>query len=147
VSFGSRNPGIVGETKKCRRRRKLTKDLTDLWRWPLLSEMLVIDPEVQQEFRKTSRFRTGQGRISEGEDLSGGEVDTAAREGEEEAVGSSAALLDQDIVENIGRAAGLTYQDNEELDPAEKIRKRDRKQWELNPFRGLPGTQLAEEMR
>jgi Family of unknown function (DUF6335) len=48
-------------------------------------------------------------------------------------VGGSAALSDQDIVENIGRAAGLTYQDNEQLDPAEKVRKRDRKRWELNP--------------
>jgi hypothetical protein len=94
----------------------------------------VTDPEVQQEFREMSRFRTGRGRISEGEeDLSGEDLDTAAREGGEEAVGGSAALSDQDIVENIGRAAGLTYQDNEQLDPAEKVRKRDRKRWELNP--------------
>jgi hypothetical protein len=111
--------------------------------------VFVTDPEVQQEFREMSRFRTGRGRISEGEeDLSGGGLDTAAREGGEEVVGGAAALLDQDIVENIGRAAGLTYQDNEKLDPAEN-QKAGPQAVGAQPFliRGLPGTQLAEEMR
>ena len=43
------------------------------------------------------------------------------------------ATPDQDIVENLGRAAGVTYEDNEELKPVEKVKKRDRKRWELNP--------------
>jgi hypothetical protein len=60
--------------------------------------MSVTDPEVQQAFREMSLFRTGRGRISGGEDLSEGELDTAAREGEE-VVGGSAALPDQDILE------------------------------------------------
>ena len=51
----------------------------------------------------------------------------------EEAVGGSVATPDQDIVENLGRAAGVTYEDNEELNPVEKVKKRDRKRWELNP--------------
>ena len=51
----------------------------------------------------------------------------------EEAVGGSAATPDQDIVENLGRAAGVTYEDVEELNPVEKVKKRDRKRWELNP--------------
>ena len=52
----------------------------------------VTDPEVQQEFREMSLFRTRRGRISGGEDLSGGEVDTAAREGGEEAWFSGASV-------------------------------------------------------
>ena len=51
----------------------------------------------------------------------------------EEAVGGSVATPDQDIVENLGRAAGVTYEDDEELNLVEKIKKRDRKRWELNP--------------
>jgi hypothetical protein len=149
VGFGSRNPGIVGdkEMPKKKKTNKRPDRSSDMATSKLA--LSVTDPEVQQEFREMSRFRTGRGRISEGEDLSGGEVDTAREGREEEVVGGSAALSDQDIVENIGRAAGLTYQDNEELDPAEKVRKRDRKRWERQPFliRGLPGTQLAEEMR
>ena len=43
------------------------------------------------------------------------------------------ATPDQDIVENLGKAAGLTYEDVEELNPVEKVKKRDRKRWELNP--------------
>ena len=51
----------------------------------------------------------------------------------EEAIGGSVATPDQDIVENLGRAAGMTYQDDEELNPVEKVKKRDRQRWELNP--------------
>jgi hypothetical protein len=109
--------------------------------------MSVTDPEVQQEFREMSRFRTRRGRISEDEDLSGGEVDTAAREGEEEAVGGSAALPDQDMFEDIGRAAGLTYQDNEELDPAEKVRNGTASGGSSTLPHPRTTRKLAEEMR
>ncbi|MBI2817083.1 MAG: hypothetical protein HYX72_09105 [Acidobacteria bacterium] len=40
---------------------------------------------------------------------------------------------DQNVVEDIGRAQGLTYEDNELLNPTEKIARRDRKRWELDP--------------
>jgi hypothetical protein len=40
---------------------------------------------------------------------------------------------DQDIVEEIGEAAGLTYEDDEPLGGEDKILDRDRNRWELNP--------------
>jgi hypothetical protein len=40
---------------------------------------------------------------------------------------------DLDAVEEIGRAEGVTYEDNEPLRPMEKVEKRDRNRWELDP--------------
>ena len=54
--------------------------------------------------------------------LSGGDVD-ASTQGVDtgtEAAGGSNPLPDQDVVDEIGRAAGITYQDNEPLKFGEK---------------------------
>ena len=40
---------------------------------------------------------------------------------------------DQDVVDDIGRALGVQYQDNEELQGADKVLERDRHRWELDP--------------
>ena len=52
--------------------------------------------------------------------------------GDESAV-SSSPTPDQGVVDDIGRAMGVTYQDNEELRVGEKERDRDRKRFELDP--------------
>jgi hypothetical protein len=68
--------------------------------------------------------------------LSGGDVDAAWEDTDvtgEESVGGSVSTPDQDIVEELGEAVGLTYKDNEELDYAKKVLDRDRERWELNP--------------
>lgn len=68
--------------------------------------------------------------------LSGGDVDAAWHDGVgagEESVGGSAPTPDQDIVDEIGAAAGLTYRDDEPLDSDRKILDRDRHRWELDP--------------
>jgi hypothetical protein len=67
--------------------------------------------------------------------LSGGDVDAAWDQADsgEETVGGSHATPDQDIVEEQGQAMGVTYEDTEPLDPAEKIEARDEHRWELNP--------------
>jgi Family of unknown function (DUF6335) len=51
----------------------------------------------------------------------------------EESVGGTTPTPDQDIVDEIGEAAGLTYRDDEPLDSDKKILDRDRHRWELNP--------------
>lgn len=69
-------------------------------------------------------------------DLSGGDLDASwqtANVAGEEAVGGSAPTPDQDIVEALGTAAGLTYEDDEPLNSNAKILDRDRNRWELNP--------------
>jgi hypothetical protein len=68
--------------------------------------------------------------------LTGGDVD--ADWGDAYAVGDEAPggdnpTPDQDIVDDIGRALGVEYQDNEELKGADKIAERDRHRWELDP--------------
>ena len=40
---------------------------------------------------------------------------------------------DQAVVEEIGTAIGLEYNDNEELKSVDKIEERDRHRWELDP--------------
>ena len=51
----------------------------------------------------------------------------------EEAVGGSTPTPDQDVVDDLGRAAGVTYSDTEPLRPEEKIAQRDEHRWEMNP--------------
>ena len=68
--------------------------------------------------------------------LTGGDVDAdwqrAAASGEE-SVGGTVATPDQDVVDDIGRAVGVQYEDNEELKGEAKISKRDKHRWELDP--------------
>jgi hypothetical protein len=51
----------------------------------------------------------------------------------DEAPGGDNPTPDQDIVDDIGKAVGVEYQDNEELKGEEKITKRDAHRWELDP--------------
>jgi len=51
----------------------------------------------------------------------------------DEAPGGDNPTPDQDIVDDIGRAVGVEYQDNEELKGEEKITRRDAHRWELDP--------------
>ncbi len=68
--------------------------------------------------------------------ITGGDVDAqwegAQFSGDESAV-SSMTTPEQNMVDDIGQAMGVTYQDNEELKFGEKERGRDIKRWELDP--------------
>jgi len=67
--------------------------------------------------------------------LTGGDIDAAWDKAEvgEEAVGGTNPTPDQDIVEEIGRAVGVNYEDAEPLHPDEKLERRDEQRWELHP--------------
>lgn len=68
--------------------------------------------------------------------LTGGDVDAdwaAAYAVGDEAPGGDNPTPDQDVVEEIGRALGVEYQDNEELRASDKIIERDRHRWEYDP--------------
>ena len=67
--------------------------------------------------------------------LSGGDVDAAWDQADvgSETVGGSAPTPDQDIVDELGEAVGLTYEDDEPLHSGEKLAERDRHRWELDP--------------
>ncbi len=68
--------------------------------------------------------------------LTGGDVDAnweSAYSVGDEAPGGDAPTPDQDLVDDIGHAVGVEYEDNEELLGDEKVSSRDRHRWELDP--------------
>jgi hypothetical protein len=67
--------------------------------------------------------------------LSGGDVDAGWDQADsgEETVGGSSPTPDQDQVDELGAALGVTYSDTEPLHTTEKLEKRDDTRWELDP--------------
>jgi len=68
--------------------------------------------------------------------LTGGDVDAdweSAYSVGDEAPGGDSPTPDQDIVDDIGKAVGVQYQDNEELKGEKKLLERDKHRWELDP--------------
>lgn len=68
----------------------------------------------------------------------------------DEVVGGDNPTPDQDVVDELGEALGVTYEDSEPLEIEEKIEKRDRNRWELNPvsaedFQQRQSTEAAED--
>ncbi|HEY6260256.1 MAG TPA: DUF6335 family protein [Nitrospiraceae bacterium] len=81
--------------------------------------------------------RIGRGDMSDAEwaRMSAGDPDVSRQgvETGEETPGGSTPTPDQDLVDEIGTAVGVTYQDNEPLTFGEKYAKRDEKRWEDDP--------------
>ena len=67
--------------------------------------------------------------------LAGGDIDAAWDEAAagDETVGGTTSTPDQDIVDEIGRAVGVDYDDAEPLHTTEKLERRDEQRWELHP--------------
>jgi Family of unknown function (DUF6335) len=71
-----------------------------------------------------------------GPELTGGDVDADWEDAYsvgDEAPGGDNPTPDQDRVDDIGRALGVEYQDNEELKGGDKVAGRDKHRWELDP--------------
>src|SRR5215470_1536882 len=94
--------------------------------------------------RSASAARTGRRELRErlnehtetGPALTAGDVDAdweSAYSVGDEAPGGDNPTPDQDVVDDIGRAVGVQYDDNEELKGEAKISKRDKHRWELDP--------------
>ena len=93
--------------------------------------------------RRGSAARTGRAETAENirehhgmDDVTGGDPDVDIEDAYfagEEAPGGDNPTPDQDIVEDIGKALGVTYNDNEELKGADKLVERDKHRWELDP--------------
>jgi hypothetical protein len=103
------------------------------------------DPEIEIDFEERQEFAAGGRQALEDEldayqskspELSGGDLDAewqAADAAGEETVGGTTPTPDQDVVDELGEALGITYEDDEPIAGAEKLRKRDQERWELNP--------------
>jgi hypothetical protein len=107
-------------------------------------DMVPMPPSSLDLDRTASSARSGRRGLRERFDehtetspaLTGGDVDAdweSAYSVGDEAPGGDNPTPDQDIVDDIGRAVGVEYQDNEELKGDEKIADRDRHRWELDP--------------
>jgi hypothetical protein len=102
-----------------------------------------VDPEVQEEFDEAEQLGRSGARIlrqklrehpETSPEVTAGDLDAAWDRPDvgEESPGGSVATPDQDIVEDVGKALGLTFEDNEAVDPR-KLEKRDKERWELDP--------------
>ena len=68
--------------------------------------------------------------------VTGGDLDANFDQAQltgDESVVSSMPTPENNVVDEIGQAMGVTYADDEELKAGEKERSRDRKRWELDP--------------
>ena len=94
--------------------------------------------------RSASAARTGRAEMREARrdhpevspEITGGDVDAdweGAYATGDEAPGGDNMTPDQDRVDDIGKALGVQYEDNEELKGADKIASRDKNRWELDP--------------
>ena len=94
--------------------------------------------------RTASAARSGRRELSRrleehtetGPALTAGDVDAdweSAYSVGDEAPGGDNPTPDQDVVDDIGKAVGVQYEDNEELKGDAKIAKRDKHRWELDP--------------
>ena len=94
--------------------------------------------------RRPSAARSGRHELAEARrdhpevspELTAGDVDAdweSAYSVGDEAPGGDNPTPDQDRVDDIGKAIGVQYEDNEELKASDKIAERDRKRWELDP--------------
>ena len=137
-------PRAPTETAAQRSRRPVSPVLLDRERRRLPESERVDTPQAPPEERQIAAARTGHDELQRSllehtetsPRLTAGDVDakwTDAYAVGDEAPGGDNPTPDQDRVDDIGRALGVQYQDDEELNPDEKIRERDRHRWELDP--------------
>lgn len=109
-----------------------------------IEETLPSPPSSLDMNRQASAARTGRAEMREARKehtesspvLTGGDVDADWEDAYavgDEAPGGDNPTPDQDRVDDIGKALGVEYQDNEELRASDKIADRDKKRWELDP--------------
>ncbi len=112
--------------------------------------------DTEQTFRQRQGLSSG-GRSelkkeleqyhSKSPQLSAGDLDAdwqSASASGEETVGGTAPTPGQDTVSELGKALGITYDDNEPLNSEEKMVKRDEDRWELDPA-SAPPDDLSQE--
>jgi len=115
----------------------------DRARRTLNDDVVPTPPSSLNMDRRGSAVRTGRAEFAENvrehrgmHDVSGGDVDVDVEDAfftGEESPGGDNPTPDQDIVDDIGKALGVEYEDNEELKGSDKVGKRDRHRWELDP--------------
>lgn len=124
-----------GRKKKSPRLDRVRRTLEDTVQTP---------PSSLNMDRHGSAARTGRAELAESrqnlagmpQDITGGDVDVDVEDAYftgDEAPGGDNPSPDLAVVDDIGKALGVQYDDNEELKAADKIVERDRHRWEMDP--------------
>ena len=109
-----------------------------------LDETVPTPPSSLDLSRRASAARSGRAELAarrrEHQGMSpavtGGDVDVDVEDAYftgDGAPGGDNPTPDQDVVDDIGKALGVQYEDNEELKASDKVIERDRHRWELDP--------------
>ncbi|MBI4485468.1 MAG: hypothetical protein HY655_05605 [Acidobacteria bacterium] len=109
-----------------------------------LDETVPTPPSSLNMSRTASAARTGRAEMAEtledhrgmSPDITGGDVDVDVEDAYftgDESPGGDNPTPDQDVVDDIGKALGVQYDDAEELKSTDKIIERDRHRWEMDP--------------
>jgi|ERR1044071_9023783 hypothetical protein len=104
------------------------------------SEIYEPNVEVSEEFAEAQKLALNKDQVNNDAlyELtpalieSGNHRDEISQNGEE-AIGGFITTTDDDLVDEMGEAAGLMYEDDEPLHTPEKVAERDRHRWELDP--------------
>jgi hypothetical protein len=108
------------------------------------ADMVPTPPSSLNMDRRGSAARSGRAEMEEnrqnvasmGDDIAGGDIDVDVEDAYftgDEAPGGDNTSPDVDVVDDIGKALGVQYEDNEELKSSDKITERDKHRWEWDP--------------
>lgn len=144
--------GRVAQVRKVVRKRHKAETLAaplgksarlDRERRTLEDARIPTPPSSLDMDRRGTAARTGRAEMLDEREKHGdmnsvtaGDVDVNAEDAYftgEEAPGGDNPTPDQDVVDDIGKALGVQYQDDEELRGADKLEGRDKHRWELDP--------------
>ena len=109
-----------------------------------LDETVPTPPSSLNMDRHSSAARSGRADLADtmfehrnmSPEITGGDVDVDLEDAYftgEEAPGGDNPTPDQDIVDDIGKALGVEYNDDEPLKGSDKVVERDKHRWELDP--------------
>jgi hypothetical protein len=109
-----------------------------------LEETLVTPPSSLDMDRRSSAARSGRAEMAQNArnhrgmspDITGGDVDVDVEDAYftgDEAPGGDNPSPDLEVVDDIGKALGVRYEDDEELKGADKVEERDKHRWEMDP--------------
>ena len=110
----------------------------------ILDDIVPTPPSSLDMDRRSSAARSGRAELADtrnkqrnmSPEIAGGDVDVDVEDAYftgEEAPGGDNPPPDMDVVDDIGKALGVQYQDDEELKSSDKVGQRDRHRWELDP--------------
>ena len=109
-----------------------------------LQDLVPTPPSSLDMDRRGSAARTGRAEMAQAQanhasmtpDISAGDVDVNVEDAYfvgDESPGGDNPTPDQEVVDEIGKALGVEYQDAEELRGSDKVADRDKHRWELDP--------------